>query len=190
MNRLLLILALAATFVLSACEAESASEKADREQVDSQQQVYAAAQPVPQFQYSLEREAATQIYAARNTNVTTWSVWRSDYGHVLGDCPSIGYPIPYDTSLTNPVQVTGRKGRSGVATVEQAEPNGLFSSKNSYATWVRCVVTEGGVSTITPVYIEGNVNVYPYPVLVDYASNRVRRADGAKPTVAIKSRGR
>lgn len=154
--------------------------------MQEQQSHYQTAQPIPRFDYSLERDIAIQLYKARNERVATHTVWRSDTGKIEGDCPSIGYPLPYDTSLTNPLQPFSSTGNSWGTTVEQAEPNGLFSSKNSIATWVRCIVKVSGEDVEAPVYIESKVTAYPFPVTLDYDTDRVRPVDGKAPTVTIK----
>lgn len=165
----------------------SDSEQRDRIAVEKQQSVYQKAQPIPRFNYSLERDVAIQLYRARNEKVATHTVWRSDTGLVEGDCPSIGYPIPYDTSLTNPLQIEWYHG-GAVGTIEQPEPNGLFSSKNSIATWVRCVTVVDGEDIEAPVYIESKVTAYPYPVDVDYGINRVMPVQDARPSVTISAK--
>ena len=100
-------------------------------------------------------------------------------GTVEGDCASIGFGIPYDTSLTNPLQKTyGVNGN--VTTIEQAEPNGLYASKATSATWVMCV---GDGGAIEPVYVESKVTVYPYPVKVDYSTNRVTKSGSASVSI-------
>ena len=69
-----------------------------------------------------------------------------------------------------------------MATVDQAEPNGLYvNGVTTAATWVFCVVD----GAITPVYVESNVTVYPYPVSVDYDKGRVVR-DGATSVTLAK----
>lgn len=150
----------------------------DQEQatVDRQQQVYLRAQPIPTFDYSLERDRITQLYQARMDAAQTWSVWRSQTGMIEGDCASSGYPLPYGVQLTAP-EVHSYNG----ATVPQAEPNGLFTNGiTSNGTWVFCIVD----GVITPVYVEDFVTVYPYPVEVDYDLNRVSKAGTA--TVTLK----
>ena len=169
------------------------SDVNDMKAVQQQQAHYSIAQPVPKFDWSLERDLVIQLYKARNTEVATHTVWRSNTGLIEGDCPSIGFGLPYDTSLTNPLAPTdvnqnGRQQSSGaLVTVEQPEPNGVFASKNSSATWVMCVVKEGNKVSTVPVYIESKVTVYPMPVSVDYSTNRVRM-DGGKASVTINSR--
>ena len=138
----------------------------ERRQVREQQVQYSIAQPIPKFDWSLERQLIIDLYRLRNEKVSTHAVWRSDYGMIEGDCPSMGFGLPYDTSLTNPLMIY-----SG-AVIEQAEPNGIYSSKNTAATWVMCV---GDGGSIEPVYVESKVTIYPGPVKVDYESNRVTR---------------
>jgi hypothetical protein len=174
------MLALALIFpLLMANEGCDSPDQADQQLVNLQQGQYAMAQPIPVFDYSLERQVAIQLYEARNREVATYTVWRSDTGVLEGDCASIGYPLPYDTSLTNPLKRVG--GGNGVGVIEQAEPNGLYPSKNSIATWVRCVVDGHQV----PIYVESKVTAYPFPVEVDYATGRVAPLLDAKPSVTL-----
>ena len=182
-------LSVAAILFLSGCERMNDSAAAKQAQeVNSQQEQYAIAQPVPKYDYSIERDMLIQLYNIRNLRVVTHSVWRSDLGTIEGDCPSIGFGIPYDTSLTNPLAATHEdsKGYGGGAgaltTIEQPEPNGIYASKNTAATWVLCAGDNG---EIEPIYIETKVTAYPYPVKVDYDTNRVTKA--GKATVTIKN---
>ncbi len=179
----ILILALLAV-ALVGCGEQSQTSK-DSASVERQQSQYSKAQPVPVYDWSLERHMVTQLYNIRNLDAATHSVWRSDRGLVEGDCASIGFGIPYDTSLTNPL--TGK--RYGGSTnysrlvVEQPEPNGIFASKNTNATWVMCA---GSGGSIEPIYVETKVTVYPYPVNVDYKTNRVQKAGKATVTISSK----
>jgi len=111
----------------------------------------------------------------------TWSVWRSITGALLGDCPSSGYPLPYGVQLTSPEVIAWSSQQGGAGIVPQAEPNGLFTNGvTSTATWVFCV-TDG---EITPVYVEAEVTVYPYPVDVNYQTGRATPSGSA--TVTLK----
>jgi len=174
---------------LTGCNVEETVETRDAKRVQQQQGQYEKGQPLPAFDWSLERDLVIQLYRVRNQKAATHSVWRSDRGWIEGDCPSYGYGIPYDTSLTNPLAPinyvyeaigAGRNQTSHV--VEQAEPNGVFASKNTAATWVMCLGQSGSVE---PVYVETKVTVYPGPVIVDYETNRVKRSGAA--TVLINT---
>ena len=144
----------------------SANNK-EAQAVSRQQDQYAKGQPVPAFDWSLERDLIIQLYNLRNQKVATHTVWRSDYGMIEGDCASIGYGLPYDTSLTNPLVATDVSDRGtthtyqggALASIEQAEPNGIYASKNTTATWIMSVDIE--TSQVMPLYIEGKVTVYP-----------------------------
>ena len=163
--------------VLSVVACEHTQESLDREHVQAQQQQYAARQPVPTYDWSLERELVRKLYDLRNQRVATHSVWRSDYGSIEGDCPSMGYGIPYDTSLTNPWTMYISPGGSHSVAVSQAEPNGVFASTSTSATWVICTAADG---SLEPVYVEAHVTVYPRPMVVDYETSRVTPFNGGR----------
>lgn len=179
------IIAAVAVFALTACQSET--DKADQKAVEKQQAQYAIGQPIPQFDWSLERDLIIQLYYARNEEVATHTVWRSNTGVVEGDCPSIGFGLPYDTSLTNPLKVSYKGSNGGIGVTEQPEPNGIFASKNSAATWVMCVIQDGQKTSVAPIYIESKVTVYPMSVVVDYDTNRVTFGN-SKPSVTIQGR--
>lgn len=170
---LVCVLLITLSVLLAGCDANSQESQSVREQ----QQQYVTGQPVPQFDWSLERHVMVELYKARNSAVSTYSVVYSQYrGSISFACPSIGYPIPGGTQLTNPdaYYATG-------AVLPQAEPNGLFSPTTSAGTYVMCVNTDGSIS---PVYIEENVMTFPYPVTTD-ANGRLVPAEGSKPSISI-----
>ena len=170
-------------------DTEATTESRDTKRVAQQQSQYEKGQPIPAFDWSLERHLVIELYRIRNQKAATHSVWRSDRGLVEGDCPSYGYGVPYDTSLTNPLVATDIDNQGeehsykggALTSIEQAEPNGVFASKNTAATWVMCLGTAGNVE---PIYVETKVTVYPGPVVVDYLTNRVTRNGDA--TVSIE----
>lgn len=184
-----IVTAIIAASTLTACLPESNSSDAnDTRAVQRQQSQYQKAQPIPAFDYSLERDLLIQLYQVRNSEVTTHSVWRSDYGTVEGDCPSMGYGLPYDTSLTNPLTPTDlnqtgvQQGHGALTSVSQPEPNGVFASTNTSATWVFCTGESGALE---PVYVESKVTVYPGPVDVDYTQNLVARRGDATVNIDV-----
>ena len=180
---IIFIFILAIMTIFSGCEDSAASK--ETQAVQKQQSQFAKGQPVPAFDWSFERDLIIQLYRLRNEKVATYTVWRSDYGIIEGHCASIGYGIPYDTSLTNPLMSTDedQRGRrnNALTSIEQAEPNGIFASKNTTATWIMSV--DKKTHQIMPLYIESKVTVYPYPITVDYDKNRVKRS--GKPSTSI-----
>lgn len=186
MKKLILLSLLVLLLAPTGCLWDNQQSKESRS-VNDQQEKYAARQPTPAFQWSLERHLVIELYKLRNKNVTTHTVWRSNYGQIEGDCVSMGFSIPYDTSLTNPLMATDINSRgyteSALTSIEQPEPNGIFLSKNTSATWVLCLNDAGSVE---PVYVEAKVTSYPYPVNVDYERNRVTKAGAATATISAK----
>lgn len=192
MRKGILFLIIAIFIFAIGCERrEETVESRDALRVAEQQSQYEKAQPIPKYNWSLERHLVIELYNIRNQKAVTHSVWRSDRGIVEGDCPSYGYGIPYDTSLTNPLVATDIDNNGeehhhqggALTSIEQAEPNGIFASKNTAATWVMCLGESGNIE---PVYVETKVTVYPGPVVVDYDTNRVVRSGAA--TVLIKKK--
>lgn len=134
---------------------------------DVQMQQFLRNQPVPSFDWSLERHMLISLYIARQRATNTYSYVQSEFtGKVLWSCPSIGFPIPYATQLTNPQKVTSQYGLDGNShyadgVVSQQEPNGLFSPPAADGTWVPCVDEKG---KIVPVYEERKVTTFLRPM--------------------------
>ena len=177
-----LLILLLATLILVGCDSQSSgggSERKDSAQVQNQQGQYRRVQPIPYFEYSQDRAVYIQIYSAKNEAIATHTIVTAfGTGSLIFQCPSIGYAIPADTSLTNPAQPMwqgGNGGRAGV-TVGQAEPNGLFSSKNTDGTYILCVMDNG---VVTPIYTEMKVTTFPFPITID--------ANGVVSPVALES---
>jgi len=187
MRQLYLIIIIGIAFFLSACDAQKSETTKEANAVERQLSQYAKSQPVPAFNWSLERHLLIELYKLRNKKVATHSVWRSNYGMIEGDCPSMGYGLPYDASLTNPLVATRESlngwNSSSLTSIEQQEPNGIYASKNTSATWVMCVGESGAIE---PIYVETKVTAYPYPVEVDYDKNRVTRSGAATVTIPYK----
>lgn len=182
---LLSIFALCLGLMGFGCEEREASQEVkDSKQANSQQSQYAKRQPIPFFDWSLERHLVIQLYQIRNRTVATHAVWRGMTSQIEGDCPCLGFGIPYDTSLTNPLQGYGSLSHNGAAvtSIGQAEPNGIFASQNTAATWVPCVGKSGAIE---PIYVESKVTVYPYPVKVDYTTNRVIKAGESTVKITV-----
>jgi len=171
------------------CNYKPSQTAKDSAAVERQQNQYSKGQPIPSFDYSLEREAVIKLYMLRNKRVLTSTVWRSNSGMIEGTCPSMGYGIPYDTSLTNPFKLTHKYVNSSTGRISgvvgQAEPNGIFASANTSATWVMCI---GNAGNLEPIYVESKVTTYPYPIKVDYDKNRVYKLSDSKNKFRLNRR--
>lgn len=176
-SKLKLAGSLALVFLL--CSAEDCDDSSDRREhsdVERQQVQYTRNQPPPTFDWSLERHLMVELYKARNTAAATYSYVVSPYtGKVLASCPSLGYPIPATTQLTNPMKWVGQG-----AILPQAEPNGLYSPPDTHGTWVMCLGPEGKVE---PAYWEQDVMTFPRPMVE--RGGQLVPAEGGKSSITI-----
>lgn len=156
-----LIVAAVLSMVSSGCDSAESQERRDNAIVGQQQSHYAKVQALPFYDYSIPRAIVLQIYDVVTQEArSTYTIIETIMGQTKHHGPSIGYGIPADVSLTNPLQPVGNSLHAIVG-IEQAEPNGLFSSKNTDGTWVLFVDINGDV---TPIYTEHKVTTFPYAV--------------------------
>ncbi len=152
---------LSGSLLFAGCTDINSANQKEASQVSQQQQVYVDSQPVPAFDWSLERHLMIELYKARNNAVATYSYVRNLQGQVIFSCSSIGFPIPANTELTNPSIVTNGGSQSetgsGNVTLPQAEPNGMYSSPSSAGTYIFCLNQDG---TVSPTYFEANVEAH------------------------------
>lgn len=158
--------------------------------VEQQDKIYNDSEPIPVFNYSLPRHMWVQFYKATTQNVVrTWTCEVGMNGRPISEVQeTIGYPIPMDTQLTNPVKVIEDPYRyqSGGQIVAQAEPNGLYTSPNTNAT---IYFTLGDDDQISPNYCEAFVVCKAYPFHWDESKQIFVRDTGAKPTLLIDTEG-
>jgi hypothetical protein len=180
----ILVLALALVACAGGTPRSQQIEQATTERNQSQLN---ASQPVPQFDFSQDRDTLIQVYKLRNEARNTWTVFLSTTGVPLYSCPSIGFPIPGSTQLTNPQQaIRPYAGGTDVAVIAQAEPNGLYTDPNTMSTWVICVRANGDA---VPVYAEPQVITFPFPVEVK--DGKIAEVAGAPSSAKVEvKRGR
>lgn len=163
---------------------ESAAQVEQRSQ-NIQMEQFLRNQPVPSFDWSLERHMLIQLYTARQKATNTFSVVQSEFtGKILWSCFSIGFPLPYATQLTNPSQIVFAHHPSehdAAGTVSQQEPNGLFSPSTADGTWVPCTDEKG---KIVPVYEERKVTTFLRPV--DEVDGKLVPKAGVGPSLSIE----
>jgi len=155
-------------FLLVACGPVSVND-AEVQQQKAGNMAILNNQPMPDLGgYSLERQIVIETYLARNNAIATYAYMISMDGKIIEICPSIGYPIPYSTQLSNPDKIDYTGG--GPAVLANAEPNGLYPPGDAAATLVQCVNDDGSVS---PVYIEWYVLAFPFPIQSDLQLKRI-----------------
>lgn len=174
---------LGATLLLLLADASCDSqEEKDRTTVQSQQVIYAKVHPVPIFDFSPQRQLWIDYYKSQTAMHNYW--WydiNPGQADPVAMGVAIGVPTPNDTQLTNPLQHISGTG----AVVEQAEPNGLFTGRNTDATIVWRLGADG---TITPYYSEGKIRSTSWPSRWDYEKHWIVDISDAKDkgTVHLK----
>ena len=106
-----------------------------------------------------EREMLKNIYELRDDPklICHWYIKSDLSGKWMYQGMCIGYGIPYSTQMTNPSIADSLYGSSeSTYVIDQAEPNGLYSTGSTTATWVLALNSEGKVE---PQYLEDAVYV-------------------------------
>lgn len=112
---------------------------------------------MPEITNFFEKKMAKEIFEKRDDSklicyAYAYSDMTGKYTY-LGKC--YGYGLPYSTQYTNPDQLAGEYRDSSV--IAQADPNGLYSSGSTAATWLYMIDEETGEKYIS--YNEPNMTV-------------------------------
>jgi hypothetical protein len=157
-----IIVVAGSALALTACEsAPSANQQEQAQQADIQSTLIKN-QPIPFFPLSEYRETLIQVETAEAHGVATTSFFfNQGVREPIFSCPSIGFPIPTTAQLTNPKQViyNGGNGGGGNVTVDQMDPNGVYTGEST-GTYVECVDPTG---VKYAQYWEGFVNTVGAP---------------------------
>lgn len=155
-----LAVVLAAVMLFAACS-ETGTDNDEAAEVDeetSSRQLsrYQEAQPVPEFDWSQIRQNLIEITTAQaQTTQTTSFFFNQGTDAPIGQCPSIGFPLPTTMQLTNPDSVVTPGPRErGTATVAQLEPSGVYTGEST-GTYVMCIDGDGNAYAF---YWEGFVS--------------------------------
>lgn len=112
----------------------------------------------PDISNYFERQQLKEIYELRDDPdlICYWYTANNMTGKWVYQGKCIGYGIPYTTSMT----ASESFQRSGLAgdwkVLPQAEPNGLYASPQTSATWILSLDKDGN---ITPIYVESEITV-------------------------------
>jgi hypothetical protein len=171
---------------LTACSNGSPSSVNNDQKVSNTQlDRFQKNQPIPQSDWSQYRQTLIDVEMAQiHAVATTTFFFNLGTGTPIKMCPSIGFPVPTTSQLTNPQQLV-RDGGSGTVvggTVGQLEPNGAYTG-DSTGTYVVCV-SSNGTKYVT--YWEGFVQTEGGPAHWDKAQQMIV-LDGA-PTVVAKTK--
>lgn len=114
----------------------------------------------PDVSNYFERQQLKEIYELRDDpNLICYWYTKNDMNGkwiYQGEC--IGYGIPYTTSMTAPESYQRIETSAGATreVLPLAEPNGLYASPSTSATWILTTDKDGN---ITPTYVESEITV-------------------------------
>jgi len=147
---------------LVGCEYTPTSDEIQRAQQEQILQESTSQTGMPAIKNFRERKLLKQILEMRDQDglVTYTYTVPETTGRPVFLCNSVGYGLPAATQYTNP-QKTEYSGSTGVTTLPQADPNGLFSPESAEGTWVLCSDPNGSGKT-RPVYVEPRIIVSPF----------------------------
>lgn len=126
------------------------------EEIQNQKQELSNKQAVesvgmPSTPHFAEKRLLKDIYEMRDKSISTVTYTKDINGHAHKFCNSLGFPLPYSTQFTNPMQPSGYTGYA----IPQADPNGLYSPASAEGTWVMCVGKKSHKAH--PSYVEDRV---------------------------------
>lgn len=156
-------------FGLVGCSESSTDVGSEREMNKQQQQILEESNRqvgMPNMKNNFEKKMAKDIWELRdNPDLTTYAYTQNMDGKFvyLGRC--VGYGLPYTTQYTSPEQLeTGGSSNSGYwgVTLPQADPNGLYSSETTNATWLMIINEETNEREI--MYSEPSIIVKQSPL--------------------------
>jgi hypothetical protein len=148
-KRSLLFAGVAIGLVLTsaACTSSSGGNAAESQQQQADTNQMEVVLPLPQFQYSELREELIQIEAIQAFGLSSTSFFfNAGDSTPIGECASVGLPIPTTANLSNPwqaeVPTNGSNGNTAVA-IGQMDPDGIYTG-DSTGTNVLCKTSNGG----------------------------------------------
>ena len=156
----LLLVGMLSTFWLAGCDHDEPTSEEIQNKKQEQLNLQAVQSVgMPGIVNYAEKRTLKEIFEKRDQSITTVTYTQDMNGHLHKFCDSIGYGIPYATQFTNPQQIAWRQGY-GVATLPQADPNGLYSPADAEGTWIMCLNPED--KKTYAVYVEPRVVVSPF----------------------------
>lgn len=186
-------LLLAIVLIAAACADRQRSEASRSEalqdetvQADRVGNRYNDTQPVPEFEWSQQRQNLIELLTAQaRTTATTTFFFHLGADTPVAMCPSIGFPIPATYQLTNPsrgIEVeTYGSGANPAVGVSQLEATGVYTADTT-GTYVMCVNSDGAAfarywegyvmtDTGTSEFVEGQVALLGDPTF-DFSESR------------------
>ncbi|MCX6728699.1 MAG: hypothetical protein NTV39_02945 [Candidatus Saccharibacteria bacterium] len=160
----IVIALLALVFVVCSAESCGNSSASDSKMNDAQEQLAQQANDavgmpaITRFQVKRSLKAIYELCDQAHL-VTYTYIFSPMTGKFTFVCQSMGYPIPYSTEYTNPDKLAN-KAHWESSVVAQMDPDGLFHSPSSEATWI--LRSDPVSKTVSPWYCEERAEAFEY----------------------------
>lgn len=101
-------------------------------------------QPIPQFDFSQERQTVIDVETARANGAITTTVGFLEGVGLVWWCPSVGSPVPSTYQLSGSQQYVDLPGdgERKLSPIDQGEPTGVYVGPSS-GTWTLCLDDAG-----------------------------------------------
>ena len=154
------VLSIIAVITLAVCMLAGCGEEAETSYTNDIMTNAYDAVGFPDVSNYFERSQLKEIYEMRDDPqlICYWYTKNDMTGKWVYQGKCVGYGIPYTTSMTASESLQRVDTTTGYERViiPQAEPNGLYSSPSTSATWILSVDEDGN---ITPTYVEDCITV-------------------------------
>jgi hypothetical protein len=154
------LLVLPVVFALSACDEHPTSTQIERKKQEEMSLQAVQQVGMPSITNFAEKRMFKDILEKRDQMQPTYTYMVDMNGRLHKVCDSLGYGLPYATQYTNPQRTVDYT--HGVATLPQADPNGLYSPASADGTWVMCINPR--TKKAEPQYIEPRIITSTYPM--------------------------
>jgi hypothetical protein len=162
MKKILILLVIVSSILFTGClEPVNDADKQMRERTEQAMAEMNAQIGMPAIKNFQERKLAKMIFELRDKeDLITYAYIVNLNGDLIfiGEC--IGFGLPYSVQYTNPEKRIGDGVDGEIATIPQADPNGLFMPEGLSATGLMMIDPETGESR--PGYFEPQVMVSPF----------------------------
>lgn len=154
---LMVLLAAGVTVGLTGCDDDTSARSEETNYQNELMEQAADEVGMPDITEFYEKKLAKEIFELRDdSELICYAYTRSDMSGkyvYLGRC--MGYGLPYSTQYTCPE--TAKRYNGTPYTIEQADPNGLYSPEGLSATWLWLIDEKTGEPNVT--YIESEITV-------------------------------
>ena len=164
----------------SSCDNTTSGDRAETQLTERAQRHFGTAQAPHAYDASQARDNLIAAHDAMALGADTWTVQYVEGVGVTFQCPSVGFPIPFGTNLTNPERIAGDS--YGRVTVPMMEPYGLYPPADVAATYANCVLPNGTVGIF---YSEPLLTTYGFEVRCDQETRYCTIPPGSEAVVGV-----